>query len=212
MSAGNGAGTLERRRAAIDAYRASVAQGAPLNARQLGEAFDRSRTWARQVIAETAAAEAPDGGSHEAGTEVPSGTLTPAETTAEPKPAARWQARVTAIAVLVVAGVAALISYSHMRSLAMSAGEDVWAATLLPFSVDGMLACASMTALVRKRTGRSVGFLPWAALLLGVAASVAANIASAEPTVTGRAIAAWPPVALLVSLELLLRQTRGTGQ
>jgi len=44
-----------------------------------------------------------------------------------------------------------------------------------------------------------------AALALGVVASVAANVLHAEPTVVGRAIAAWSPLALLVTVELISR-------
>jgi hypothetical protein len=189
----------DRRSAAADAYRASLAEGAPLSARRLGEAHGRSRSWGRQVIADVMAADRSNGGSHPAATEaVPADGRQPA--------AATWQRRVTALAVLLVAAVAATISYSHMRALAMTAGEGQWQATVLPLSIDGMLLAASMTALVRHRAGEPVGVLPWLALLLGVAASVAANIASAQPTIEGRLIAAWPPVALLASLEMLLRQ------
>lgn len=39
-------------------------------------------------------------------------------------------------------------------------------------------------------------------------ASLAANIAVAEPTVIGRVIAAWPSFALTCSYELLMRQIR----
>jgi hypothetical protein len=42
-------------------------------------------------------------------------------------------------------------------------------------------------------------------LALGVAASVAANVLHAEPTAVGRAIAAWPPLALLLTIELISR-------
>lgn len=43
------------------------------------------------------------------------------------------------------------------------------------------------------------------ALALGIGASLAANVAAAESTIAGRVIAAWPPVALLVTVELLSR-------
>lgn len=42
-----------------------------------------------------------------------------------------------------------------------------------------------------------------AVLVLGVATSVAANILHAQPNGTSRAIAAWPPLALLVTIELI---------
>jgi hypothetical protein len=78
------------------------------------------------------------------------------------------------------------------------AGED-WRAWLLPVSVDGLVLVASRTMLVRRRAGQSAGALAWAALLLGLTASLAANVAAAEPTLIGRLLAAWPPVALLFS-------------
>lgn len=43
------------------------------------------------------------------------------------------------------------------------------------------------------------------ALVLGIAASIAANVLHAEPNAVARAIAAWPPAALLITLELIAR-------
>jgi Protein of unknown function (DUF2637) len=117
-----------------------------------------------------------------------------------------WVRRVTTTSVLAVAVVAAVASYEHMRALAELAGEG-WRSWLLPVSVDGLAVAASMTMLVRRRSGERGGALPWVALLLGLGASLAANVAAAEPTVVGRLVAAWPPVGLLLSYELLLQQT-----
>jgi len=50
--------------------------------------------------------------------------------------------------------------------------------------------------------------LPWALLVAGSAASLTANVAVAEPTATGRVIAAWPSFALIAAYELLMRQVR----
>jgi hypothetical protein len=123
-----------------------------------------------------------------------------------------WARRVTTASVLAVAAVAAVASYEHMRALAALAGEG-WRAWLLPVSVDGLAVAASMTMLVRRRAGQPSGLLPWVALLLGLGASLAANVAAADPTMVGRLVAAWPPVGLLLSYELLLQQhkerTRG---
>jgi hypothetical protein len=121
----------------------------------------------------------------------------------------RWVRRTTTVAVVLVAAVAAVASYEHMRALAVLAGEG-WRSWLLPVSVDGLAVAASMTMLVRRRAGQATGVLPWAALLLGLGASLAANVAAADPTVVGRLVAAWPPVGLLLSYELLLQQTNGT--
>jgi len=44
--------------------------------------------------------------------------------------------------------------------------------------------------------------LPWALLVAGTAASLDANVAVAEPTATGRVIAAWPLFSLIAAYEL----------
>jgi hypothetical protein len=122
-----------------------------------------------------------------------------------------WVRRVTTLAVVLVAAVAAVASYEHMRELAAHAGEG-WRSWLLPVSVDGLAVAASMTMLVRRRVGLPAGALVWIALLLGLGASLAANVAAADPNVAGRLVAAWPPVALLLAYELLLQQLGDDGR
>ncbi|MGI9064516.1 MAG: DUF2637 domain-containing protein [Pseudonocardiaceae bacterium] len=114
---------------------------------------------------------------------------------------------VTVAAVLLVAAVAAVVSYAHMQTVADRAGEG-WRAWLLPLSVDGLVVAASMALLTRRRVGVPGGWLPWCALLAGVGASRAANVAAAEPTTTARVVAAWPALAFAVAFELLLQQRR----
>lgn len=48
-------------------------------------------------------------------------------------------------------------------------------------------------------------------LVAGSVASLAANVAVAEPTAVGRVIAAWPSFALIGAYELLMRQVRITA-
>jgi pyruvate/2-oxoglutarate dehydrogenase complex dihydrolipoamide acyltransferase (E2) component len=115
--------------------------------------------------------------------------------------------RTTVASVAVVAAVAGVISYSHMHDLAVRSGEG-WHAWLIPFAVDGLVVAASMTMVVRKRHGRPGGLLAWVGLVAGIGASVAANALSAEPTLIGRVVAAWPSVALLVAYELLMDQVK----
>ena len=122
--------------------------------------------------------------------------------------AAGWATRATTVAaVLLVAAVAAIVSYEHMRTVADRAGED-WRAWLLPLSVDGLVVAGSMVLLTRRRAGLPGGRLAWCALLGGVGASLAANVAAAEPTATARVVAAWPALAFAVAFELLLQQRR----
>jgi hypothetical protein len=66
--------------------------------------------------------------------------------------------------------------------------------------------------LAESRSGKPRGFLPWALLAIGSVASLAANVAVAEPTATGRVIAAWPSFALIAAYELLMRQVRRAAE
>lgn len=116
----------------------------------------------------------------------------------------------TVFAVSVVAAVAAAVSFMHMQELAARAGEG-WRSWLIPLAIDGLVVAASMTMVVRRRAGRKTGWLAWTSITLGITASLAANIAAAEPTLIGRAVAAWPPVALLLAYELLMGQIQVTN-
>lgn len=123
----------------------------------------------------------------------------------------RWVLVVTIAAVALVALVAAVASYAHVHTLAERAGEG-WRAYLSPLSVDGLLVAASMVMLVRRRAGLPAGALPWVGLVLGLGASLAANVAAAHPEwrtpwLDG-VVSAWPAVALAISFELLILVVR----
>jgi hypothetical protein len=122
----------------------------------------------------------------------------------------RWIRRTTIGCVGMLALIAGTVSYLHMHLLVELHGQPGWVAALTPLSVDGMIVAASTTLLSESRSGMRGGFLPWALLVAGSAASLAANVAVAEPSVTGRLIAAWPSFALIASYELLMRQIRAT--
>ena len=188
----------DARAAAVAEWLAAAAAGTELTGAQLAERYNRSPSWGRGVVRQAR---------HQHTTTPITAAATTAATSAT-SPAAVTPAirRTTSLAVVVVAAVAAVVSYEHMRALAELAGEQ-WRAAMLPLAVDGMMLAASMTALVRRRAGKSAG-VAWAALLLGIAASVAASVAAAQPTLEGRLVAAWPPLALLLAIELALQQTR----
>jgi hypothetical protein len=82
-----------------------------------------------------------------------------------------------------------------MHTLALEHGETPWTAALIPLSVDGMIIASSMSLLLDSRRGIRSGALPWLLLLIGSSASLAANVAVAEPTPYGRIIAASGPAA-----------------
>jgi hypothetical protein len=120
----------------------------------------------------------------------------------------RWIRWTTVGCVALLALIAGTVSYLHMHLLVALHGQPGWVAALTPLSVDGMIVAASTTLLADSRSGRAGGALPWSLLVAGSVASLAANVAVAEPSLIGRVIAAWPSFALTASYELLTRQVR----
>ena len=87
----------------------------------------------------------------------------------------------TAAAVLLVAAIAAVVSYMHVATLALAYGQPPLAAYLLPLSIDGMVATSSLVLLRSARTGVSAPWLARTGLVLAVLATLAANVASGLP-------------------------------
>ena len=88
----------------------------------------------------------------------------------------------TALAVVAVASVAAIISYQHTYQLARTHGESVLTAGLLPFTVDGLTRAASIAVLVRG---------------IGIVVTVGANLAHGLGLGPIAAlVSAWPAPAL----------------
>ncbi len=102
----------------------------------------------------------------------------------------RWIKWATTGCVALLVLIAGTVSYLHMHELVALHGQPGWVAALTPLSVDGMIVAASTTLLAESRSGGQGGVLPWTLLAGGSVASLAANVAVAQPTVTGRLIAA----------------------
>jgi hypothetical protein len=102
-----------------------------------------------------------------------------------------------------VAAVAAVASYVHMKTLGENAGQGLlsWG---LPLSVDGLLVVSGMVMFVRRCAGQAAGCLPWIGLVLGLLASLSANVAVAGPDPLSWVVSGWPPVSLAVAFELLI--------
>lgn len=123
--------------------------------------------------------------------------------------AIRWS---TAVAVLCVAAVAAVVSYDHAYALVRSHGEDGITARLVPLTVDGLIYASSMVMLHSARRRVPVPRLARWLLGLGIVATLAANAAHGVGSgPVGAIVAAWPAVALVGSYELLMLIIRSTN-
>ena len=105
---------------------------------------------------------------------------------------------------LLVALGAAFASYRHGQAFALRFGADPTTAAIWPLIVDGLLTAATVELW---KPGRGGGrWRAWLAFLFGVGLSLCANIASAPHlSAFSVAVAACPPVALLLAVELLNR-------
>ena len=122
----------------------------------------------------------------------------------------------TALAVVAVAVVAAIISYQHAYELVRSHGESGMTARLLPFTVDGLIWAASMVVLDASRRNQArttAGRVePRRGRGAGIVATVGANLAHAVGHgPVGALVSAWPALALVGTFELLMMLIR-TGR
>jgi hypothetical protein len=115
----------------------------------------------------------------------------------------------TALAVIGVAAVAAVISYRHAYELVSSHGESGTTARLVPLTVDGLIWAASMVVLDANRRTRRVPPLAGWSLGVGIVATVGANLAHGiGHGPIGALVSAWPALALVGSYELLMMLIR----
>ena len=120
----------------------------------------------------------------------------------------RWS---TAGAEVGVAAVAAVVSHEHPYVLVRPPGEAEWTERLVPLTVDGLIYASSMVMLDSARRKVPVPALAQLLLGLGVAATLAANVAHGlGHGPVGAAVAAWPAVALVGSYELLIMVMRSS--
>jgi uncharacterized protein DUF2637 len=88
----------------------------------------------------------------------------------------------TALAVVAVACVAAIISYQHAYELISTHGEHGLTARLMPFTVDGLIWAASMVVLDASRRNERVPPLAACSLGVGIVATIGATWRTAWAT------------------------------
>lgn len=115
----------------------------------------------------------------------------------------RWS---TALAVVGVAVVAAIVSYEHASAVVRAHGKSGWTGRLIQLTVDRLIYASSMLMLGSARRGIRVPALARWLPGLGIVATLAANVAHGlGHGPVGTAVAAWPAVAPVGSYELLMK-------
>jgi len=109
-----------------------------------------------------------------------------------------WRRVAGITAALGVGAIAAIGSFAHLRDLAIEQGQTRLIGTLIPFSVDGLIVCATFFMDGHNRIWPRIGF--W----LGVTATICGNVLAAKLNPASIAVSVWPPVALLAVIEILV--------
>lgn len=111
----------------------------------------------------------------------------------------------TTLAVVGVATIAAVVSYQHAYAVVAAHGEDPTTARMVPLTVDGLVYASSMVLWQAARCGDRAPWWAWGLLVVGISATLAANVAhGAGHGAVGAVVAAWPAVALVGAYELLM--------
>ncbi|GAA2136588.1 DUF2637 domain-containing protein [Actinomadura napierensis] len=114
--------------------------------------------------------------------------------------------------VVILAGIAAAGSFTHIRDTATDHGQRGWMAWAIAVCIDLTCVMAAGERQRDRRTGRETGRLSWPTLVLvgGILLSLAANLAQADRSVWGWITAGTPALAFLVAVSMLERRKAAT--
>lgn len=117
--------------------------------------------------------------------------------------------RITSILVGIIAFSAFLLSFKNLTEAAIEAGIDPIIAPLWPVCIDALLVAGSLMiySSIIKRESPLTG---WIIMIAFVATSVAFNVAHSPSGLLAQAAHAVPPIALCVSIEMLMQLIRTT--
>jgi len=123
-----------------------------------------------------------------------------------------WRRLAYALSFVLVAGVAAVVSYSHIRDVAVYGHQGTLVAHLIPLSIDGMMLIATLAMAEDKAANRLPRGWARSGFWFGAAVSVACNVAAVvvehgwEPLAIG--ISGLAPILLLWAIEIVARPGR----
>lgn len=116
---------------------------------------------------------------------------------------------------VIVAGVAASVSYSHITDVAIHGHQSPLIAHLMPLSIDGLMLIATLAMAEDKAASRHprgwARFSFWAGAAVSTAANVASTVVSFGWEPLGIATAAVAPLALLLAIEIVARPGKPKG-
>jgi hypothetical protein len=116
------------------------------------------------------------------------------------------------VSVFAVSAVSALLSYWHAVTVVGQHGEPGVYGHLYPATIDGLIVAASMVLLDSARHHVKAPKLAWVLLVLGIAATLTANVLDGvSGGFWGSIIAAWPAFAFIGAYEMIMVLVRAAA-
>jgi hypothetical protein len=120
----------------------------------------------------------------------------------------RLTLRLGVVVAAVIAGCSYAVSATSLYALGRQAGYGAWQALAVPVVADGPAIYGMFRIVSRSRRRAKGAGYGWLLVICGTAASVAGNVAHAQPGLVARGIAAAIPLAVLAMLEALKGDTQ----
>lgn len=118
-----------------------------------------------------------------------------------------WEDTACTAIMLTLGTIAAAGSYTHIRATAAHHGQAGWISYAIAATVD-LLALGSGLEIRRRHRHHAAARWPWCTLLMGVAMTLGANLATADPSAWGAVMAVWPALAFLAAVLLIETRVR----
>jgi hypothetical protein len=109
----------------------------------------------------------------------------------------------TAMVVLITTIASFALSFCNLQEAALQAGINPWLAWMWPLCIDAVLIGGSLMIL-RSSLKKESSLVGWAVLLSFTCISTAFNVLHSPEDIVSRSAHAIPPIALCVSVELLM--------
>jgi hypothetical protein len=123
-----------------------------------------------------------------------------------PTAVVRIEAVVQAVILLLMGGMAGAASFVHIHDLTVQHGQPSWIGWANAIVIELMSIVAGLDIRRRKRAGQPIASVV-AVLLAAVTISLAAQVATAEPSLWGWIVAAMPALGLLAVVKIVLART-----
>src|SRR3990167_2659990 len=122
-----------------------------------------------------------------------------------------WISRLSAVLVFVLAVIAFVLSYNALNAIAVQSGVDPRLSWMWPLVVDFAMIVFSLS-IVRNSLLQEGTKWAWTLAIVFASISLVFNVAHAGDNLLSQAVFSLPPIALVLSFEVLMSQVKNGVQ